>query len=109
MTEKKSYFISLDKERIDDISIPDTTEYEVLLTNEELEVIRQLIRDNDHRDFWYAMKNITFTSFNEEEVDDMRQEDDDNLMKTYKLIYQYGTEETKQKLRDMGFTDREYK
>src|SRR5690625_4713488 len=109
MTEKKSYFISLDKERIDDISIPDTTEYEVLLTNEELEVIRRLIRENDHRDFWYAMKNITFTSFNEEEVDDLRKEDDDNLMKTYKLIYRYGTEETKQKLRDMGFTDREYK
>jgi len=105
MSEKKSYFISLDKERIDDISIPDTIEYEVLLTNEELEVVRRLIRDNDHRDFWYAMKNITFTSFNEKEVDDMRKEDDDNLMRTYQLIYRHGTEETRQKLRDMGFRE----
>src|SRR5699024_2256973 len=109
MTEKKSSFISLDKERIDDISIPDTTEYEVLLTNEELQVIRQLSRDNDHRDYWYEMINIVFTSFNEDEVYDMRQEDDVNLMRTYNVIYQYGTEETKQNQRDMGFTDREYK
>lgn len=105
MPEKKSYFISLDKERIDEISIPDTTEYEVMLTNEELEVIKRLIIDNDHRDFWYAMKNITFKSFDEKRVDDMRKEDDDNLMKTYKLIYHYGTDETKQKLREIGFKD----
>lgn len=103
MPEKKSYFISLDKERIDEISIPDTTEYEVVLTSEELEVIKRLIKDNDHRDFWFAMKNITFTSFNEKPVDDMRKKDDDNLMETYRLIYRYGTDETKRKLREMGF------
>lgn len=105
MTERQSYFISLDKERIDEISIPDTTEYEVLLTNEELEVFKRLIRDNDHRDFWYAMKNITFLPFNENEVDEMRKQDDDNLMKAYKLIYRYGTDETKRKLQDMGFKE----
>lgn len=105
MPEKKSYFISLDKERIDEISIPDTTEYEVLLTPEELEVIKRLIHDNDHRDFWFAMKNVTFKPFNEKPVDDMRKSDDENLMKMYKLIYRYGTAETKSKLREMGFKD----
>lgn len=37
------------------------------------------------------------------EVDGMRQESDDNLMKAFQFIYRYGTVETKEKLSEIGF------
>jgi|SRR5690625_729417 len=106
MPERKSYFISLDKQRISEVSVPDTIEYEVYVTNDELETFRSLIRDNDHRDFWYAMSNIVFKPFEENEVDEMRKQDDDNLMKAYRFIYHYGTDETRQKLAEIGFNEK---
>lgn len=103
MAERKTYFISLDKQTISEVSVPDTVEYEIYVTDDELEKFKTLIRDNDHRDFWYAMKNIVFKPFAEKEVDEMRQQDDDNLIQAYQFIYQYGTEETRQKLTEVGF------
>ncbi len=106
--ERKSYFISMDKQRIDETSIGDTTEYEVIVNSDELETFKSYIAANNTRDFWFAMQNITFKPFNEVEVDDMRVEDDDNLMKAYQFIYAHGTEETKRKLGEIGFTDKHY-
>lgn len=103
MAKQSTYFISLDKQRISDISVPDTVEYEVYVTEEELVMFKELIRENEQRDFWYAMKNIIFKPFAEKEVDDMRQQDDENLMKAYQFIYQYGTQQTRRKLIEMGF------
>lgn len=106
--ERKSYFISMDKQRIDKESIGDTAEYEVLVTSDELETFKSYIAANNTRNFWFAMQNITFKPFNEVEVDDMRAEDDENLMKAYKFIYAHGTEETKRKLAEIGFTGEHY-
>ena len=103
MPEKKAYFISLDKNTISEVSVPDTTEYEVLVTNDELEIYKSLVEKSDHRDFSYALKNIVFKPFAEEEPEEMRKKDDDNLMQVFQFLYKYGTEETKKKLEEVGY------
>lgn len=103
MENKKTYFISFDKETISEVSVPDTVEYEVYVTKEELEEFKSLIRENERRDFWFATRNLLLKPFNEKEVDDMRREDDDNLMKAFQFIYRYGAVETKEKLKEIGF------
>ena|SRR5690625_5214192 len=103
MVNKKTYFISFDKETISEVSVPDTVEYEVYVTKEELEEFKSLIRENEQRNFWFATRNLLLKPFNEKEVDGMRQESDDNLMKAFQFIYRYGTVETKGKLREIGF------
>jgi len=103
MPERKAYFISLDKNRISEVSVPDTTEYEVLVTNEELETYKSLVEASGQRDFSYALENIVFKPFAEVEPDEMRKKDDDNLMLVFQFLYQYGTPETKRKLEEVGY------
>jgi len=103
MNERKTYFISFDKERISEVSVPDTVEYEVNVTEDELNIFRTIMRENKHRNFLFATRNLLLKPFNEREVDEMRSEDDINLMRAFQFIYEYGTEETKQKLREMGY------
>lgn len=106
MPEKQVYYISLDKRTISKVSVPDTTEYAIVVTENELETITSLLEENDKHDFWFAMKNIPLKPFNEREVDDMRQEDYDNLMKVYQYIYEFGTPETREKLAEVGYDKR---
>lgn len=103
MTTKKSYFISMDKETITEVSIADTAEYEVLANIEEITYFKSLLRENESTDFWFAMRNIAFKPFNEEEPEKMRRREDDNILRAYQFIYDYGTAETKEKLRSIGF------
>lgn len=103
MIERRAYYISLEKRTISEISVPDTTEYEVWVTPDELEFFNKLLKENDRNDFWFAMVNIPLKPFAEKEVDDMRKEDYDNLMKMYQFLYKYGTQETKRKLEEVGY------
>lgn len=102
MVTKQTYFISLDKETISEVSVPDTTEYEIYATEGEVDRIKLLMEENDQRDFWFAARNILVKPFAEKEVDVMRMEDDENLMEVYQLIYRFGTEETQKKLNELG-------
>jgi len=99
---KKSYFVSLDKETITEMSIPDTAEYEIRVTQEELEEFNVLLRKNKHENFWFAMRNLVFKPFAEGEVEGMREDMDENLMKAYRFLYEHGTMETKEKLAQAG-------
>lgn len=103
MQKKRTYFISLDKNKILQVSVPDTVEYEVSVTEEELEEIRSLMKTYKHRDFEFITKNVLLKPFAEEEVDEMRKNDDDNLMLVYAFIYQHGTEKTKEMIIEMGY------
>lgn len=103
MTSKKSYFISMDKETITEVSIADTAEYEVLANTEEITYFKSLLRENEGTDFWFAMRNVAFKPFNEEEPEKMRRREDDNILRAYQFIYDHGTLETKEKLREIGF------
>ncbi|MEI3609351.1 hypothetical protein [Pseudogracilibacillus sp. SO10305] len=103
MIAKKSYFISLDKESITKVSVDDTTEYEVIATEQEIKELEVLLRDNEHQNFWFAMRNLATKPFDEDEVEDIRQTEHDNLMEAYKFIYRFGTDETRRKLEEIGF------
>lgn len=105
MDTRKSYFVSLDKETITEISIPDTAEYEIVVTQEELEQLRILMSRNGNENFWFAMRNLIFKPFAEGEVESMRETMDENLMSIYQFLFDYGTNETKEKLASAGLVD----
>lgn len=100
---RKPYFISIEKETVTEVSIGDTTEYEVLATYEEITYFKSLLRDNEEKNFWFAMRNIPFKPFNEEQPETMRRIEDDNILKAYQFIFDHGTPETKAQLREIGF------
>lgn len=103
MATKKRYFISMDKGTITEVSIGDTTEYEVLANTEEITYFKSLLRDNERTDFWFAMRNIAFKPFDEEEPEKMRRRENDNILRAYQFLFDFGTPETKEKLRAIGF------
>lgn len=101
--KRKTYFISLDKRTVNKVSVPDTVEYEVKATPSEIVGFESILRDIDKNDFTYAAKNIPFKPFAEVEADEMRQESDDNLMEAFQFIYNFGTKETREKLKEIGY------
>lgn len=104
MPEKKSYFVSLDKQTITRVSVPDTTEYEVLLNSAELTMFKALISNYDDG-VWSTMENIVFKPFDENNGDLMSKQEDDNLIEVYHYMYRYGTDATRTKLAEIGFRD----
>ncbi|HLQ82305.1 MAG TPA: hypothetical protein VK121_00470 [Pseudogracilibacillus sp.] len=100
----KTYYISLDKRTVSEVSVPDTVEYEVRATPSQIVKFENILQDNDAKEFEFAIKNIPFKPFAEKEVDEMREESDDNVMAAYHFIYQYGTEETRKKIKEIGST-----
>ena len=100
----KTYYISLDKRTVSEVSVPDTVEYEVRATPSQIVKFENILQDNDAKEFKFATKNIPFKPFAEKEVDEMREESDDNVMSAYQFIYQYGTEETRKKIKEIGST-----
>lgn len=103
--ERKAYFISLDKRTINDISVPDTMEYEVWITPDELKRFEALLRESEKNDSWFALVDLPLKPFAEDEVDEMRKEDHENLMQVYQFLFQYGTKETRRKLEEVGYED----
>ncbi|HZW67125.1 MAG TPA: hypothetical protein VFF20_00720 [Pseudogracilibacillus sp.] len=103
MATRERYFISMNKETVTKVSVADTTEFEVLANLEEITYFKALLRDNEREDFWYMMRNVMLKPFNEKQPEKMRQREDDNIIKAYQFIHDYGTPETKEKLHEMGF------
>lgn len=101
--EKNVYYISLDKKSVSKESVADTMEYEVYATPEDIVKFEGLLQSNDDKDFVFALKSIPFKPFAEKEVDEMREETDDNLMEAYEFIYTFGTEKTREKLKEIGY------
>ena len=99
MPLRKSYFVSLDKQEITDVSIPDTTEFEIKATENEIEELNNLFKEKDKRE-----KNAVeflIKPFNEWGADDEREAYDDYLISIYDELYKLGTPETKQKIKRM--------
>src|SRR5699024_10976394 len=123
MPLRKSYFVSLDKQEITDVYIPDTTELEIKETENKIEELNNLYTKKDKRE-----KKIKETEneneelnnlikekdkreknaveflikpFNEWGADDEREAYDDYLISIYDELYKLGTPETKQKIKRM--------
>lgn len=101
--KKDYYYISLVKGTVTEMSIPDTAEYEVYATPADIEKITKLLDENHDRDVSFAALNIPFKPFAEDEVDKMREKDDDNLTEVFEFLYKLGTQETREKLKEVGY------
>lgn len=96
---RKSYFVSLDKETINDVSVPDTNEYEIKATECEIKELNVLFKEKDKREK-NAVEYLA-KPFNEWGADEERKAYDSYLMTIYKHLYKLGTPETKQKITRM--------
>jgi|SRR5699024_6381455 len=104
MEEKKDYYyISLFKRTVSKVSVPDTVEYEVYAAPSDIEEFKRLLEDNHDRDFSFAAVNVPFKPFAEGEAEQMRAKSDDNLNKAFEFLYKFGTEETREKLKEVGY------
>lgn len=102
---KDSYYISLDKHTVSKVSIPGTVEYEVYATPSDIVRFKELLGENEDRDTSFALVNILFKPFDEVEVDRMRERSDTNLIKAFEFIYTFGTNETREKLKEVGYNE----
>lgn len=101
MNEKKQYFVTVDKEDIREISIPESgIEYEVYASPNERKEIEMLFVEKDKS----AKGAVEFLGkpFDEWGADDERNRYDNNLIKVYQKIYELGTPSTKEKIKETG-------
>src|SRR5690625_1675740 len=96
MEERKSYFVSIEKEEITEVSIPDTTEFEIKATDSDIAELNNLFREKNKSE----KKTVVFVvkALNDWGADDEIEEYDIYLRSIYNLLYQLGTLETKQKI-----------
>ncbi|HZW69068.1 MAG TPA: hypothetical protein VFF20_10800 [Pseudogracilibacillus sp.] len=97
MKFKKRYYVSINKQSVTETSIGDADEYEIYATVEEAEALQYLLVENEDADFLEAANSILLHPLGNEDTEDLHAGSDE-LAHIYRLIYQYGTEATKQKI-----------
>ena len=100
--EKKIYYISLSNRTISDIDTPEK-EFTVYAKPSEMVKFERLIQSNKDNDFIFATKTMPFKPFAEHEAEEMREETHENYMEAYHFLYKHGTEETREKLKEIGY------
>ncbi|HLR66134.1 hypothetical protein [Virgibacillus alimentarius] len=100
MTERKSYFVTVDKDDIRETSVKDGIEYEIYASPEELNEIKELFDEKDN-DVKNTVKYLA-KPFNERGADDERNNYDYHLLTIYRRIYDLGTVETKAEIKALG-------
>lgn len=101
--KKDYYYISLAKGTISKVSVPDTVEYEVYATSSDIQRFNALLEENHERDISFVTKNVPFKPFAEDEADQMRAKNDNTLTEAFEFLYKFGTEETREKLKEVGY------
>src|SRR5690625_6690202 len=100
--EKKTYYVSLSNRTISDVDTPDK-EFEVYAKPSEIVKFERLNQSNKENDFIFAAKTMPFKPFAEHEADEMREETHENYLEAYHFLYRHGTEETREKLKEIGY------
>jgi len=99
--EKKRFFVTVDTQQIRETSIPDGhVEFEVSADETELEELRELFRQKDKN----ASDAVGYIGkpFDEWGADEKRESYDQYQIDIYKKIYELGTQETKNKIGELG-------
>lgn len=103
--EKKTYYVSMDfGTRAGEINTQKDEnsalfEYEIEASSEELDQLEKLFTEVGETDFTtFAKAHVPFL---DNEAKENLQEDD-GIRRIYRLLYQLGTKETKNKLREAG-------
>lgn len=101
MEDKKHYFVTIDTKQINEVSVPDSgIEFEIIANKKEVEDIEALFREKDE-DSKNAAKYLA-KPFNEWGADDERSRYDAHLVNLYRKLHELGTEETKEKINELG-------
>lgn len=104
MNNRKHYFVTVDKQDIREMSIPDNgIEYEIIAGPEDIEEIRHLFR-SQNRETFGALSYLR-KPFDEWGADDRRAAYDADLILLYRKIFETGTEKTKEEIREMGILE----
>ncbi|GAB3793914.1 hypothetical protein [Virgibacillus kimchii] len=101
MTEKKHLFVTIDTQEIRETPIPDgRVEYEIRADETEIKELRELFRKKDKN----ASDAVEYIGkpFDEWGADEERESYDQYQMHIYKKIYELGTQETKDKIGELG-------
>lgn len=101
MNEKKQYFVTVDKEDIREMSIPESgTEYEIYASPNEIKEMEMLFVEKGKN----AKDAVKFLGkpFDEWGADDERNGYEANLIKIYQKLYDLGTPATKEKIKEIG-------
>jgi hypothetical protein len=98
---KKRYFVTISTKEIRETSVPDNgVEFEIIANQNEKEYIEALFKEKD-QDSKNASMYLT-KPFNEWGADDERSRYDDHMLNLYRKLYELGTEETKEKIDELG-------
>ncbi len=98
---KKRYFVTISTKEIRETSVPDNgVEFEIIANQNEKEDIEALFKEKD-QDSKNASMYLT-KPFNEWGADDERSRYDDHMLNLYRKLYELGTEETKEKIDELG-------
>lgn len=100
--QKQSYFVSLEKKAITEVSVPDTVEYEIIASSSEFTILKGLMSRISDYEFANTFNNVIFNPLGEELANDTRNRYSEDLRKIYQFLYDYGTKETKNKLKEVG-------
>lgn len=99
---KKQYFVSIAEQEITDIPIPGQgADYEIMASDQDIEKIKQLFQSADQHEK-DASTYIILKPFDEWGVDDNREGYSRDIQEVYEMIYQLGTEDTKNKISQLG-------
>lgn len=102
MTQKKTYFVTIATGDIRKESLPQNDiEYEVNATFDEIKEIEMLFTEKD-KDAQEAAKYLGKKPFDEFGADSERYDYEDHLVKIYRKLYEVGTEETRNKIKELN-------
>ncbi|WP_067729358.1 hypothetical protein [Oceanobacillus damuensis] len=106
MAGKKHYFVSVNTKDIREISIPDNqVEYEIIADEHDLLHIQQMFNTME-KESKNAIEDSHFRPFDEEKVEDERDTYEGSLMNVYRKLYELGTDQTKEKIEELGIIKR---
>lgn len=99
---RERYFVTVDMAmlKISDMKLPDNTiQYEIYATNKEVDQIQALIDQISSEDF--RQEEVFQRPFEEKKADDDKERTDNELQELYTIIYDLGTIETKEIVKDL--------
>src|SRR5699024_5074806 len=100
---RKRYFISLDKREVNEKDTPAASDFEVYASPAEIERYRSYVEENSDIEKEYGSMMLPFKPLAHDKVDEMSEEINEKMMKEIECIYDLGTDETREQLKEMGF------
>lgn len=101
MTDKKTYFVTVDTEEIREVSVPQAgIEYEVNATLDEIKEVEMLFTEKN-KNAQEAAKYLA-KPFDEWGTEAERQGYDDYLVRIFRKLYELGTIETQKKINELN-------